>query len=99
MYREYNKFQSALRKQLLHAVEEKYIKHHKSPYTEYTTLTVLSILNHIFTKYANINPSEKNENTKRMKTLYDPNDPLAILFTQIQEEEDYASHANTPLSD
>ena len=98
-YRESIAVQSALRKQVISSVEEKYIKHLKRPYTGYTTLTVLSILDHLFAKYASITPSDKQDNFKRMNQQYDPNEPPAVIFTQIQEAADYAAHANTPFSD
>ena len=97
-YRESIAVMSALRKQLINAVEEKYVKHLKRPYTGYTTLPVLTILTHLYDKYANITPSDKQDNIKRMNMPYDPNDPPAVLFTQVQEAADYAAHANTPFS-
>ena len=58
-YREATSVKSALRKQLTNFVEHKYIKQLKRPYTGYKTLTVLQILDHLFDKYAQIIPSDK----------------------------------------
>ena len=97
IYAAYRMVGNALKKQLLAAVDDIFICSLKQPYIGYGNVTVLEILTHLFTTYAQISPGDLALNETRMKTDYDPNLPIERLFQQIEDAVAYADHGNDPI--
>jgi hypothetical protein len=53
-------------------------------------------LNHLYATYANINASDLLSNDKQMKADYDANQPIELLFDQIEDAVDFAAAGDCP---
>jgi hypothetical protein len=62
----------------------------------YANCTSLHILTHLLTYYAMIAPTELTQNYERLNTPYDPNQPIKILFQQIQDTRAFAVAGEQP---
>ena len=58
---------------MIAAVDEKFIKSLRHKYVGYANVTTLTILNHFHDCYERIPPTDLEENDKRLKEAYDPN--------------------------
>ena len=54
------------------------------------------MLNHLYITYANISPSDLQDNNARLRTPYDANRPIENLTDQIENAVEYASAGQTP---
>lgn len=97
VYATYRMVGNALKKQLLAAVDDIFICSLKQPYIGYGNVTVLQLLTHLFSTYAQISPGDLALNETRMKADYDPNLPIEKLFVQIEDAVAYADHGNDPI--
>ena len=61
-FKEYNALQNALKKQLVIAVEDIYLKAIAKPYIKFGNCTISNMLTHFFDTYAEITPSEMMQN-------------------------------------
>ena len=90
--------QNALKKQLIAAVEDIYLKAISAPYVGFGSLTILQMLDHLYDVYAKILPDDLVKNTENMSAPWDPNQPFEYLIRQIQNGIDFAAHGQTPLT-
>lgn len=98
VYLEYKRTDAALKQQLLEAIGEVYVESLRNIHTGYTTVTTLQLLTHLYTNYGQISAMDLDENEKRMKAKYDPNDPIDKLFKQIELAEELAITGNAPFT-
>ena len=56
------------------------------------------MLTHLYNSYARISKFYLEENNKRFKQQWDPNQPCEVLIDQIEDAIDYAASGNTPYS-
>ena len=98
IYTECGRTEQALKQLLLGAVDDIYVSSLRNQYTGYTAVTTLAILTHLYDTYGQISDLDLDENEKRMKTKYDPNQPIDVLFRQIEEAEEYAATGNSPFT-
>jgi hypothetical protein len=61
----------------------------------YANCTSLQLLTHLLTYYAMIAPTELTQNYKRINTP-DPNQPIEMLFQQIQDARAFAVTGGQP---
>ena len=98
LYADFVAVGNALKKQLLAAVDDIYLCSLKMPYIGYGNVTVLELLTHLYSTYAKISPGDLEENERRMKTPYDANFPIELLFKQVEDSVAYADHGQAPIS-
>jgi len=60
--------------------------------------TTLDVLQYLFTTYGQIAPHEVQANVDAMNKAFDPNQPIAILFKQIEDAQRFAVAANVPFT-
>jgi hypothetical protein len=63
-WREYDNMSKALRKHIIAAIDDVYIKAKKSRAAGYNKVTFNQLLVHLFTQYGDINPNDIAENDK-----------------------------------
>ena len=97
IYRSYVVVGNILKK-LLAAVDDIYICSLKRPYISYGNVTVLDLLNHLYTTYDGIFPSDLEKNNNQMIHNYDLNLSVKSLFKQIEDAVVYEDHGGAPLS-
>lgn len=89
----------ALTATFLALMPEAYTKHLENDLVGRTTSNFWTIFSSFLTKYGVVKPMDIEHNSIRMKTAYDPTTPIENLFAQINDANEYAIFANSPLSD
>jgi hypothetical protein len=68
------------------------------PYIGLRTRTPMELLNHLYANYAKITPSDLDKNDVAMKQPCDVNQPIEILYKQIEDAIDFPAAGQTPYS-
>ena len=55
-----------------------------------------NILDHLYATYANISPSDLQENETRFRAQYGANQPIETLIYQVENDVEYSAAGNTP---
>ena len=97
-YTECIRTDQALKQLLLGAVEDMYVSSLRNQYTGYTAVTTWDIITHLYDTYGQISDLDLDENEKRIKKKYEPDQPIDVLFKQIEEAEEYATTGNSPFT-
>ena len=79
-FKEWVNADKALKSQLVEAVEGLYLKSLRNKYVGFSNQTFLTMMAHLYLHYAKITPNDLAINDKAMKTPYDPNLPIELLF-------------------
>ena len=56
------------------------------------------VLDYLYATYANISPSDLQENKTRFRAPYGANQPIKTLINQVETDVEYAADGNTPYS-
>ena len=65
-------------------------------YVGYANVKTITILNHLYDSYARITPTDLDENDKRLKEPYDPNETIETLIDQVEDALEYAAVGKDP---
>jgi hypothetical protein len=84
IFRTYNNVQSALKQQILAAVDNIYVRTLRNTHTGYMMVTTLQILTHLYTTYGQLTPMAMQENDSHFRTAYNPAKPFEMLVQQIE---------------
>ena len=98
LFNKYDRTDKALRKILLSTVDEMFIRSLPHKYVRYGLTTTRTILDHLYTSYANIYSADLLENDSVFCTPYDINQPIETLFDRVENCGDYAAAGNNPNS-
>ena len=90
---------AALRKQILEAVDEVYLKPLRQPHIGYSNRPARDMLQHLFTTYGKISPHNLAQNNINFERDWDPSSPIELLFDQIDTCQEYATDGNQPYTD
>jgi hypothetical protein len=85
VYRTYHNVDQAIKKLILEAFDDAYLNELSDEVVGYANCTSLDLLTHLLTFYAMIARTELTQNYEHLKTPYDPNQPIEMLFQQIQD--------------
>ena len=99
IWREYNITSSALKQLLLKAFDEMYFKGIRDRHVGYNNVTLLQMIQHLYTNYGVITPSDLADNDARMRETFDATKPVEELFQQIEDAVEYAEAAEAPYND
>jgi hypothetical protein len=94
IWREYLATDKALNQQVLGAVQEMYYNTLRDRITGYASVTTRQLLDHLCATYGNITPANLADIDAKMKTPFDPSQPIEVLFDQIEDTADLAAAAN-----
>lgn len=97
-HRTYICAEKALRKQLLEAVDERYVRALKDRVHRYDHCTVYEIVAHLKKRYGKIAKAALKANTDRMQAHWDPATDIDILYEQIEKGRDYAEAGGAPFN-
>ena len=95
-WREFKNVNTALKNQLLSALDDIYIRALKDRHVGYMNQSIRAILQHLFDNYGNITPLELEDNDTKMRATWDPNSPFDCLVKQIEDGQDYADDGGQP---
>ena len=95
--REANNVEACLLKQLGKALPELYLKSFRNEYSNTFTTGLQTILQYLFTTYGFITPEELKEQEDALTTkVFDIQQPLIILFNELEDLEQVAIAASNP---
>jgi hypothetical protein len=96
VYRTYHNVDQAIKKLIIESFDDAYLNTLSDKIVGYANCTSLQLLTHLLTYYAMIAPTELTQNYERLNTPYDPNQPIKMLFNQIQDARAFAVAVGQP---
>ena len=100
LFRETVDVEKALIKQLVAAIEPKYIKNLRNTDSNAINIPLHDVFTHLFTRYGNVNADTLMEIEEKVKTMeYNLVEPLVTVFNEIEELTRLGAAANNPFSD
>ena len=99
IFREMNAVEAALQQMLVEAIDPIYIEAIRDRATNSINLPIYDIIQYLYDTYGDIRPETLEEEREALiKTDYDPNLPIDILFSKIEQFTDLASAGRSPIS-
>ena len=95
-WRECKNVITALKNQLLLAIDNIYVRALKDCHVGYMNQPIHAILYHLFENYGNITPLELEDSDTRMRSNWDPKSPFDCLIKQIEDGQDYTEDGGQP---
>jgi hypothetical protein len=83
---------------ILEVIDPVYLATLCLPYVGIGTRTPLELLAHLYTNYATITPVDLDDNDRAMKQPCDVNQPIEVLYKQIEDAINFAVTGQTPYS-
>jgi hypothetical protein len=83
---------------IIAVVDPVYLAALRLPYVGFGTQTPLHLLAHLYSNYARITPADLDANGRSMKQPCDANQPIEVLFKQIEDAIEFADAGQTPYS-
>ena len=83
---------------IIEVVDPVYLATLRLPYVGIGTRTPLEILTHLYANYANITPSDLEQNGLAMQQPCDVNPPIEVFYKQIEDAMEFADAGQTPYS-
>jgi hypothetical protein len=96
VHRTYHNVDQAIKKLIIEFFDDAYINALSDKIVGYANCTSPQLPNHLLTYYAMIAPTELTQNYERLNTPYDPNQPIEMLFQQIQDARAFAVAGGQP---
>ena len=97
-YTEANRTDTALKQQIIDAIDEIYIEEQRNQHTGYTSVSTLDLLTHLYDTYGSITSVDLDKNETTMKTKYDPSQPITSLFKRLEDGMEFAEAGNIPFT-
>jgi hypothetical protein len=85
VYSTYHNVDQTIKKLIIESFDDAYRNALSDEIVGYANCTSLQLLTHLLTYYAMIAPTELTQNYERLNTPYGPNQPIEMLFQQIQD--------------
>jgi hypothetical protein len=96
VYRTYHNVDQAIKKLIIESFDDAYINALSDEIVGYAKCTSLQLLTHLLTYYAMIAPTKLTQNYERLNAPYDPNQPIEMLFQQVQDARAFAVAGGQP---
>jgi hypothetical protein len=96
IFQEYLACDNALKQQIISCVNSMYLRTLSHRITGFANVTTRQMLTHLYTTYGRLTPSDLQANDARMKTNYDPNQPIEAFLDQIGDAVALADAAQAP---
>ena len=92
--------EAALRKQIVQAIDSKYLKAIRNQHTNAITMTVSDVLyTHLFPSYGLVTAEKLMHEQRAVEDfMYDPRDPITDIYTAIDDLLDLADSAGSPFT-
>ncbi len=99
VYQTYCNAKTKLRNMIVKKVDDKYIQAHKHAITQYNRVDPLTLLDHLWTHYGNIESLDLTANETRMYADWNPPTSIETLWNQLQDGKDYARRGGEIIDD
>ena len=98
LFKKHNFANKSLKQILLGNIDKMFVRSLQTKYIGYLNVSTRNILEHLYSKYARILAAKLKNNNVALKKAYDPNQPIKILFDQVENALNYAAARNNPFS-
>ena len=98
-WKEVNACDKALKKQLVEAVDNLYLRGLADDTLGYAQVTTLEMITNLVDKYTTITPAILAENYMAMRAEYNPDTPMEHLFKQIEDGRDLVDAGDVPYTE
>jgi hypothetical protein len=98
VYCTYHSVDQAIKKLIIESFDDAYLNALSDEIVGYANCTSLQVLTHLLTYYAMLAPTELTHNYERLNARYDPNQPIEMLFQQIQDARAFAVAGGQPMA-
>ena len=98
IFNEYSNVGKALKKQLIEAVNDTYLRTMRHNVYGFAGTTVLQLLAHLYDAYGGITSTELTANDARLRTQVSITQPFEIFLAQVEDSIEYAEAGGTPYS-
>jgi hypothetical protein len=96
-YRTCTSVQQALKKQIIGVFEPMYLEILNDNIMGYANISARDMLDYLFETYGNITSVDSEINFEHMRRAWNPQQPVEILFKQIQDCADYSEAGGVPI--
>jgi hypothetical protein len=96
VYSTYHNVDQAIKKLIIESFDDAYLNALSDEIVGYANYTSLQLLTHLLTYYAMIAPTELTQNYERLHAPYNPNQPIEMMFQQIQDARAFAVAGGQP---
>ena len=97
VFNEVNNVEKTLRQQIIAAVEPSYLEALRNRQTNFITLSIDDIIQHLYDTYGNITPKSLQDYEDRTKQMmFDPIQPIDDVFNAVMNLADYADATRAP---
>jgi hypothetical protein len=96
VYTKCTNIEKLLKFQVKQAVELPYLSGIHNGTTRFANVSLIAMLNHFFTTYGTITSVQLDANNTEMSNEWDPNTPVELLSTQIEEGQEFADEGGQP---
>jgi len=90
---------NALRQQLLDAIPRIYVRAVAHPFFEFSNVSCLDLLQHLWTKYGTIKPAELQKKFQSMYTPWNTTEPIESVFLQLDKAIAFLTDSLDPISE
>jgi hypothetical protein len=94
--RTYHNVDQAIKKLIIEAFDDAYLNVLSDEIVGYANFMSLQLLTHLLTYYDMIAPTELTQYYERLNALHDPNQPIKMLFQQVQDTQAFAVSGGQP---
>ena len=98
-FERYYNTDNALKKLLIAAIPNMYLKAMEDNTFGFARVTTLELLTHLWANYGRIRPSDLDENIQKLHTPWFPPTPIEDLFAQMDASIKFADDNNDPIGD
>jgi hypothetical protein len=98
VYCTYHNVDQAIQKSIIKSFDDAYLNALSDEIVGYANCTSFQLLTHLLTYCDMIAPTELTHNYERLNTPYDPNQPIEMLFQQLQDARAFAVAGGQPYS-
>ena len=97
LFREVTDVEKTIIKQIVEAIDEKYIKSIRDRVTNTIKISLIQILEFLFDRYGIVEDDDLREKEEQMRQFsYDISDPIVEIFNPIEDLEEFGVAANDP---
>ena len=97
-YTEAKRSDTALKQQIIDAVDEIYIEEQRNQHTGYTSVTTMELITHLYDTYGSITSVDLDHNVMTMKSKYDPAQPITSMYKKLEDGMEFAEAGNVPFT-
>ena len=98
-YNECRNVEASLQNKLITTFEDTYLSPLKNAFTGYSGSTTMTLIYHLYTHYMRISVTELVKNNRKLREIFNPDEPLQNLYMRLNECVNYVTAAVKPITE